>query len=212
MLIIGVDEAGYGSIAGPLVVAATAYPKDAERPTGRNGTGAIIQIRDSKKTKPEYLVELASKVRATAWAWELHIITAQAIDALGGPYEAKLCALTLVARRIVERLHVFEGEDRKAQVIIDGHVDLALPFPFDAVPKADELIWQVSAASILAKREQLMLMDCEHARYPRYKFKSNKGYPTPDHLERLHRYGPCRVHRRSTKALAPWRKKPKGRE
>lgn len=211
MLIIGLDEAGYGAIAGPLVVAAVAYPKDAEQPSVQiNGRQVLVQ--DSKKTKAEYLPDLAGKVRETAETWEMHMMSPMEVDAHGGPYEAKLQGLQLVAHRMVERLHIFQGEDREGMVIIDGHVDLDLPFPFEAMPKADELIWQVGAASILAKREQLMFMDIEHTRYSRYAFKKNHGYPTQDHLERLKKYGPCRMHRRSTKALAPWRKKPKGRE
>ena len=211
MLIIGIDEAGYGAIAGPLVVAAVAFPKDMEQPSVEiNGRRVLVQ--DSKKSHADYLPDLAGRVRYVAEAWETHAMMPIEIDSHGGPYEAKLQGLQLVARRMVERLHVFKGEDREAQVIIDGHVDLDLPFPFEAMPKADELIWQVGAASILAKREQLMVMDNEHARYTRYAFKYNHGYPTPDHLKRLKQYGPCRVHRRSTKALAPLRKKPKGRE
>ena len=212
MLIIGLDEAGYGAIAGPLVVAAVAYSKDAPQPSLTNGRGRPILVQDSKKTKAEYLPDLAGLVRETAEAWTTHILSPLVIDGMGGPYEAKLQGLQLVAHRMVEQLHVFRGEDREAMVIIDGEIDLKLPFPFEAMPKADELVWQVGAASILAKREQLMFMENEHARYPRYAFKENKGYPTPDHLARLKKYGPCRIHRRSTRALAPWNKKPKGRE
>lgn len=212
MLIIGVDEAGYGAIAGPLIVAAVTYEKDAEQPFIENGRGRPILVRDSKKTRAEHLPKLAAKVKETAQAWEVHVMSATQIDVLGGPYNAKLAGIALVAHRMVERLHIFQGKDREAVVILDGYVDVTLPFPFEAIPKADETIWQVGAASILAKREQLGFMEIEHGRFPRYAFGTNKGYPTPDHLERLQQYGPCKIHRRSTRALDPWRKKPLGRE
>lgn len=212
MLIIGIDEAGYGSIAGPLVVAAVAYEKHDEPPSITTSRGRKILVQDSKKIKAENMGALATAVEKTAYTHGVHVIPAVEVDALGGPYSAKLMGLTLIAHRIVERLHILQGSVRKATVIVDGHVDLQLPFPYDAIPKADETIWQVSAASILAKHTQLLQMLMAHSSYSRYDFKTNKGYPTKDHIERLNKYGPCRIHRRSTRSLEPWRKKPKGRE
>lgn len=211
MLIIGIDEAGYGAIAGPLVVAAVAYEKDADPPSWKVG-GQTVWVQDSKKVRSEFFAALDECVRTTAQAYETHEYTAADVDRVGGPYEAKMQGLALVARRIAERLHIFNATTREAAIIVDGHVELDLPLPYQAIPKADQLIWQVGAASILAKYQQLLSMAKAHEDYPRYAFKRHNGYPTPDHLERLVKYGPCRLHRRSTKALAAWRKKPKGRE
>jgi ribonuclease HII len=211
VLIIGLDEAGYGAIAGPLVVAATAYEKDESQPFRTVGQHTLW-VQDSKKVRPEFFPELDTCVRESAHMFEVHVFSSAEIDHMGGPYDAKMAGLTLVARRMVERLHISVTNDREATIIVDGHIELDLPVPYQAIPKADQIIWQVGAASILAKYQQLLAMEEAHGSYPRYAFKSNKGYPTPDHLERLKKHGPCRVHRRSTKALAPWRKKPKGRE
>jgi ribonuclease HII len=134
------------------------------------------------------------------------------VDREGGVHAVKMKYLALTAKRLVERLHVFNGSDREARVIFDGLVDFELPFPFDQIPQADATVWQVGAASVLAKATQLQEMDVMHSKYPRYMFYKNHGYPTQDHLERLKKYGPCKFHRRSTRALDPWRKKPKGRE
>lgn len=211
MLIIGIDEAGYGAIAGPLVIAAVAYDKEEDAPSC-DVDGKTLWVQDSKKVRSEFFPALDACVRDSARAYEIHESTAQDIDRIGGPYEAKIQGLALVARRIMERLHVSVVTDREAVIIIDGHVDLDLPLPYQAIPKADQLIWQVGAASILAKHQQLLAMEAAHQCYARYAFRHNKGYPTPDHLERLQKYGPCRLHRRSTRALAAWRKGPKGRE
>jgi ribonuclease HII len=211
VLIIGIDEAGYGAIAGPLVVAAVAYDKDEDQPFRTVGR-QTLWVQDSKKVRPEFFPHLDECVRDSAQAFEIHEFTSQEIDRIGGPYEAKVTGLTLVARRIAERLHVSTSTSREAAIIVDGHIELDLPLPYQAIPKADQIIWQVGAASILAKHRQLLAMDEAHKNYARYAFKHNKGYPTPDHLERLEKYGPCRLHRRSTRALEPWRKKPKGRE
>lgn len=211
MLIIGIDEAGYGAIAGPLVVAATAYEKDEDQPFRTVGR-QTLWVQDSKKVRAEFFPHLDACVRDSAQAYEIHEFTPQEVDRVGGPYEAKVKGLALVARRMVERLHVSNSETREASIIVDGHIELDLPLPYQAIPKADQLIWQVGAASILAKYRQLLAMEEAHENYSRYAFKHNKGYPTPDHLERLKKYGPCRHHRRSTRALTPWCKKPKGRE
>lgn len=211
MLIIGIDEAGYGAIAGPLVVAATAYEKDQDQPFKTVGK-QTLWVQDSKKVRPEFFPQLDACVRDSAHVFEVHTFSAAEIDRMGGPFEAKIAGLTLVARRVVERLHVSNSETREATIIVDGHIKLDLPLPYQAIPKADQLIWQVGAASILAKYQQLLAMQDAHSRYSRYAFKHNKGYPTEDHLERLEKHGPCRLHRRSTRPLAPWCKKPKGRE
>jgi ribonuclease HII len=211
VLIIGIDEAGYGAIAGPLVVAAVAYEKDQDQPS-REVDGKTLWVQDSKKVRPEFFPQLDECVRESARVFEVHTFSSADIDRMGGPFEAKVAGLTLVARRMVERLHVSNSETREATIIVDGHITLDLPLPYQAIPKADQIIWQVGAASILAKYQQLLAMAEAHDRYSRYAFKHNKGYPTEDHLERLERHGPCKLHRRSTRSLAPWRKKPKGRE
>lgn len=210
MFTVGIDEAGYGTIAGPMIVAAVVYPE--MDPPHIENNGRVMRIQDSKNVKADCLMPLSDHIKDTAHSYMTHVIPPFTIDKVGGPYEAKMIALRLVALRIVEQLHVFGSEEREARVIIDGHVELDLPFPYEGIPKADSTIWQVSAASILAKREQVMLMEMEHARFPRYMFKNNKGYSTADHLARLIKHGPCRIHRRSTRSLEPWRKKPVGRE
>jgi len=211
MIIIGVDEAGYGAIAGPLVVAAVAYHDEAEMP--HIEAWKRIYVQDSKKLKPEYLEALAVKIKQTAMIYEVITVPGMQVDALGGANEAKLYNLALVIKRVVERLRtIYYDVPYKRRIIVDGHATLSVPFEYEQIPKADGTVWQVGAASILAKVTQLNEMAELHEKYPRYAFKQNKGYPTADHIERLQKYGPCKQHRRSTRSLAPWRKKPKGRE
>jgi ribonuclease HII len=211
VLTIGIDEAGYGAIAGPLVIAAVAYDQGAEIPFIE--AWKRIYVQDSKKLKTEHLEALAEKVKETAIIYETLELTAQGIDYSGGPHESKLKGIALIAKRLVERLHISDLDvERCARVVIDGHIQLDLPFPYEALPGADCSVWQVSAASVLAKSIQLEHIRVLHEGYTKYAFKKNKGYPTRDHVERLEKYGPCKHHRRSTRTLAPWRKKPKGRE
>jgi ribonuclease HII len=192
------------------VVAAAAFETGTNAPCIKVGN-KIIEVGDSKKIRHDRLAPLKEQVLSQAHAVEVIEVTAADVDKVG-VHEAKMTNLALAAKRLVERLHIFNGSDREAGVIFDGLVDFELPFPFDQIPGADASYWQVGAASVLAKATQLEMMNVLHERYPRYMFYKNHGYPTQDHLERLKKYGPCKFHRRSTRALDPWRKKPKGRE
>lgn len=211
MLTIGIDEAGYGTIAGPLIIAAVAYDSDADPPYIEEWKR--IYVQDSKALRDDYIKRLATRIHETALMCEVLTLTAPEIDRSGGPHDCKVNGIALVAKRLVERLHITDLEiERTARIVVDGLITLDVTFPYEGLPKADKDIWQVSAASVLAKAAQIEAMDLLHEQYRNYAFKQNRGYPTQGHIERLKKYGPCKHHRRSTRALAAWRKKPKGRE
>ena len=182
-LVAGVDEAGRGPLAGPVVVAAVIL--DPARP--------IDGLDDSKRLDERCREALFTLIRQRALAWSVVEVPAGEIDRIN-----ILQATLLGMRRAVETLSVLPG-----LALVDGNRLPALPCAARAIIGGDGLEPAISAASIVAKvtRDRLM---CEwHQRYPRYGFDRHKGYATPEHLQSLARFGPCEIHRRS---FAPVRK------
>lgn len=180
--VAGVDEAGRGPLAGPVVAAAVIL--DAARP--------IAGLADSKALSPARRAALSLEIRSRSLAWGLGWADPAEIDALN-----ILQATFLAMRRALTALRV-----APAHVIVDGDrcPDLrGLGFECTAEPvvKGDATVASVSAASIIAKvaRDEFMVELGE--RYPGYGLAGHKGYPTAAHLEALRRLGPSPVHRRS---------------
>jgi len=181
-LTAGVDEAGRGPLAGPVVAAAVVL--DPARP--------VAGLADSKVLAPRRRAALAAEIRDRALAWGLGWADAAEVDELN----------VLQATFLAMRRALLELQTAPAHVVFDGNrcPDLGgLPFrcTVEAVVRGDASVPGVSAASILAKcarDEHMCLLD---ARYPGYGFARHKGYPTADHVEALRRLGPSPVHRRS---------------
>jgi ribonuclease HII len=181
-LTAGVDEAGRGPLAGPVVAAAVIL--DPRRP--------IAGLRDSKLLPPAIRQRLAGEIRARSLAWAIGWVDAGEIDVLN-ILEASLLAM----RRALQGLAIAPG-----RVCVDGNRcpgDRMLGFAcgFEAVVRGDALIREISAASILAKVSRDAWMTLAAGNYPQYGFERHKGYPTADHLSCLERHGPCLLHRRS---------------
>ena len=176
-LIAGIDEAGRGPLAGPVVAAAVIL--DPERP--------IDGLRDSKLLTALQRTRLAAEIRAYALAWAVAEADVAEIDDLN------ILQATLVAmRRAVLALGMAPGE-----ALVDGNRCPALPCPARAIVGGDRDVAAISAASILAKTvRDLQLIDLDRV-YPVYGFARNKGYGTPEHLAALLRHGPCPAHRKS---------------
>ena len=181
-LTAGIDEAGRGPLAGPVVAAAVILDK--RRP--------IRGIADSKALCPEVREELALRIRERCHAYGLGWSDPCEIDAIN-----ILQATMLAMRRALLALRC-----HPAHVIVDGDrcpnlAGLRIDCSIEAVVAGDASVSCVSAASILAKvaRDQFMCELC--GRYPGYGFSAHKGYGTPEHLDALRRLGPSAVHRRS---------------
>ena len=177
VLIAGIDEAGRGPLAGPVVAAAVIL--DPERP--------IDGLRDSKLLTALQRTRLAAEIRAYALAWAVAEADVAEIDDL------TILQATLVAmRRAVLALGMAPGE-----ALVDGNRCPALPCPARAIVGGDRDVAAISAASILAKTARdLQLIELDRV-YPVYGFARNKGYGTPEHLAALLRHGPCPAHRKS---------------
>jgi ribonuclease HII len=176
MLIAGVDEAGRGPLAGPVVAAAVILDP------GRRIRG----LRDSKLLTPRVREQLAVEIRARAVAWAVAESGVAEIDALN-----ILQATLLAMRRAIECLAT-----RPEVVWIDGLHCPAIEYPARAIVDGDRVIAAIAAASILAKTvRDAQLVELDRA-YPAYGFARHKGYATPEHLAALRQHGPCAVHRR----------------
>ncbi len=179
--VAGIDEAGRGPLAGPVVAAAVILD-----PARR-----ISGLRDSKATPAEERERLAILIRARALAWAVGVAEVSEIDRLN-----ILHATMLAMRRAVAALRVAPEE-----AWIDGDRCPELPCPARAIVKGDRDVVVIAAASILAKTARDALLFELDRRYPVYGFAQNKGYGTPEHLAALARHGPCPEHRRSFEAV-----------
>jgi len=176
-LVAGVDEAGRGPLAGPVVAAAVIL--DPSRP--------IRGLRDSKLLTEAARDRLAVAIRARALAWAVASSDVGEIDLIN-----ILQASLLAMRRAIEALGV-----KPEEALIDGNCCPRLPCPSRAIVKGDRDVPAISAASILAKTVRDAMLVELHGVYPVYGFAQHKGYATAEHLAALTLHGPCPAHRRS---------------
>lgn len=181
--VAGVDEAGRGPLAGPVVAAAVIL--DPARP--------IDGLNDSKKLSEAKRERLALEIREKALSWAIAEASAMEIDRIN-----ILQATFLAMRRATEALHL---APEFAQ--IDGNkVPPCFPCPAEAIVKGDGKIAAIAAASILAKTHRDALMRELAISFPQYGFERHMGYPTPAHFAALEAHGPCSAHRRSFAPVA----------
>ena len=175
--VTGVDEAGVGPLAGPVVAAAVVFEP------GRFVSG----VRDSKALSPARRETLAGEIRARSLAFAYGVVEPEEIDRLN-IYRASLEAM----RRAVEGLAV-----RPDHLLVDARTIPAIAIPQEGIVRGDATCHAIAAASILAKvyRDAAML-DLDD-RFPGYGFRRHKGYPTAAHKEAIRRMGLSPIHRRS---------------
>lgn len=176
-LVAGVDEAGRGPLAGPVVAAAVIL--DELKP--------ISGLKDSKVLTEKRREALFDEIRAKALCCSIAEASVDEIDTLN-----ILHATMLAMRRAVEGLRL-----PPTRVLVDGNRLPVLRVPAEAIVKGDAKVKAISAASILAKVHRDRLCHALDEIHPQYGFATHKGYPTPEHLEALRIHGACVVHRRS---------------
>ncbi len=176
-LIAGVDEAGRGPLAGPVVAAAVIL--DDRHP--------IAGLNDSKKLSPRTRERLFDEILAKALCACIAEASVEEIDRLN-----ILQATLLAMRRAVEGLRL-----TPSQVLVDGNQVPLLSVPAEAIVQGDAKVQAISAASILAKVHRDRWCQVLHQAHPQYGFDGHKGYPTPAHLAALKLHGACSQHRRS---------------
>ena len=176
-LLAGVDEAGRGPLAGPVVAAAVIL----------DDLSPIQGLNDSKLLSAKVRERLFDEIRAKALCCSIAQASVEEIDTLN-----ILQATMLAMRRAVEGLRLKPGK-----VLVDGNRLPILKIAAEAIIGGDAKVKAISAASILAKVHRDRLCLVLHEEHPQYGFDGHKGYSTPEHLAALREHGACRHHRRS---------------
>lgn len=184
-LIAGVDEAGRGPLAGPVVAASVIFPY----PPPKNPW-----IRDSKTLTAKKRVSLVHDIYRGAVAIGVGVAWHEEIDRIN----ILRAALKAMSASITS-LGI-----RPGYVLIDGNQPIDVDIPQRPVVSGDSLSVTIAAASIIAKTLRDRVMDGYHRLYPHYNFLKNKGYGTAEHLAALERHGPCPIHRRSFGPVSSW--------
>ncbi|MDR1656874.1 MAG: ribonuclease HII [Deltaproteobacteria bacterium] len=179
----GLDEAGRGPLAGPLVAAAVILPESFDHQA----------INDSKKLTPESRLEAFQLVTSKAVSWAYSVKTSAEVDSLN-PLRASLSAMG----EAIDQL-----EPRPKLGLVDGNQLFESSVPLKYVVGGDAKSLSIAAASIVAKVIRDRIMDELHLVYPQYGFDRHKGYGTREHLKALELYGPTPVHRMTYKGVRP---------
>ena len=174
-IVAGVDEAGRGPLAGPVVAAAVIL--DSRHP--------VHGLADSKVLTARTRERLADLIRSRAKGFAVASASVAEVDELN-----ILQASLLAMKRAVEALPL-----RPELVLVDGNQVPRLDCEARCIVSGDSIVPEISAASIISKVERDRVMTLLDRRHPEYGFASNKGYPTPTHRRALERYGPCPEHR-----------------
>ena len=173
----GVDEAGRGPLAGPVVAAAVIF----------NRNTLINNVNDSKQLTESKREELFNKIISKALAYSVSIIDHYVIDEIN-----ILNASLLAMEKAVNDLKI-----KPDLILVDGNRAFYSEIPVIPIVKGDSLSFSIAAASILAKVTRDRLMKNLAAQYPEYFWEQNKGYPTKQHREILMKIGPCPLHRKT---------------
>ena len=184
-LIVGIDEAGRGPLAGPVYAAAVSLPDNYQN----------AEITDSKKVNSKKREELFDEIINVSLAYAIAFCGPREIERLNILQATKL-AMSQAANKVLE-IFANDNQPREVHFLVDGNQPLPAEFSSEAIVKGDQKEQSIAAASILAKvardREMQLLDD----KYPGYGLAKHKGYPTKAHLERIRALGPCEIHRRT---------------
>ena len=181
-LIIGIDEAGRGPLAGPVAVGAVVMKPDSE----------LEWVNDSKKVTEKRRDILFDKIKEESLAWSVQLISQQEIDRLN-ILEATKKGLHLCVEDIINQLGT-----KPDVILVDALKDIdTCGIPYESIIKGDATCYSISCASILAKVTRDRIMKEWDQVYPQYGFAGHKGYGTAKHIQAIKEYGPCPLHRKT---------------
>ena len=180
--ICGIDEAGRGPLAGPVVVGAAVMPRDS----------MLEFVNDSKKVTAKRRDKLYDEIKDTAIAYGIGIIPQEEIDELN-ILNATKKGLHTALGEVIEKL-----KTKPDIVIVDALREIdTFGITYESIIKGDATCYSISCASILAKVTRDRIMQEWDKIYPEYGFAKHKGYGTKEHIEAIKKYGPCPIHRKS---------------
>jgi len=183
--ICGIDEAGRGPLAGPVVAAAVVFPR-----WFRPGNGILGHMNDSKKLSPSRRRQMAPAIQDAALAWSVAAVDAQTIDRIN-----ILSATMLAMNRAVGGLGLTPD-----MLLVDGNrFSPETPVAYRTLVGGDAYIYSIAAASVLAKTARDAIMSDYDREYPEYGFARHAGYPTAMHISAIRQHGRCPIHRFSFK-------------
>ena len=185
--IAGIDEAGRGPLAGPVVAAAVIFPSKVNIP----------DLNDSKKLSANKREELFPKIQEISVAFGLAVVDQNVIDKIN-----ILQAARLAMKQAVETLKITPG-----LLLIDGNQKIDSTLNQWVIVKGDSRSLSIAAASVLAKVTRDRIMDGYHKLYPQYEFNRHKGYGTRLHRNLIQEHGPCPIHRRTFKGVSEYIKR-----
>ncbi len=179
--IAGIDEAGRGPLAGPVVSAAVILPQ----------TFSVADVIDSKKLSAKKRARLYQEIYAGAVSVGIGIVDPVEIDRIN-ILQASLLAMAMATNNL---------RPQPECLLIDGPFRIPSHLPQKPIAKGDTLSVSIAAASIVAKVTRDRLMERYHEYYPQFGFCRHKGYPTRAHKEAIHRFGYCPIHRRTFRGV-----------
>ena len=182
--ISGVDEAGRGPLAGPVVAAAVIFSSNIN----------IVDLDDSKKLSPKKREELFLEIKERATTYGVAVIGHRIIDEIN-----ILQAARLAMKQAVDQLNPIPD-----LLLIDGNQKIESTLDQWAIVKGDSKSLSIAAASVLAKVTRDRIMDDYHKLYPQYEFNRHKGYGTKLHRTLIQEYGPCPIHRSKFKGVSEY--------
>lgn len=189
--IVGIDEAGRGPLAGPVVAAAVIFSPQTFNFYGRSRDWTRL-VKSSKKLTARKREELYKIIIKEAVDWKVGIVSEKVVDKIN-IFQASLLAIERALRKL---------KSQPDFLLVDGKFTLInYPVNQKAVVRGDEKVFSISAASIIAKVTRDRIMKNLDKKYPVYGFKKHKGYGTRLHFARLNKYGPCQIHRQSFKPV-----------
>jgi len=197
--VAGLDEAGRGPLAGPVVAAVVMIKMSKSNLKSKilNLKSNFKGIKDSKKLTPKKREEFYKLiVKSPFWEWGVGRVSEKVIDKIN-----ILEATKLAMKRAIKKL-----KRRPDFLILDGNFKINVDIPQKSIIKGDEKVFSCAAASILAKVYRDRIMERYDRKFPKYEFKKHKGYGTKFHFKMLKKYGPCKIHRKTFKPIVKIKK------
>jgi len=183
-IIIGLDEAGRGPLAGPVVAGAVVFLNYKSQ--------SDFGINDSKKLSPEQREKIYNYFKNNSdIKWGIGIVSEKVIDKIN-IFEATKLAMEKAVRQVEKKI-----KTNADFLILDGNFKINSIVPQKSIVKADQKVFSCALASIFAKVTRDKIMQKEHKKYPNYGFDKHKGYGTAHHFEMIKKHGPCKIHRKS---------------